>query len=88
MWSHQNERTGTAQLYTSSRAVHCVIFVTLALTAGKEILSELFMKQIHAQHIHYQMDKDDKSFMKKNKQTKKTMSYYSRTVKSTVVLLA
>lgn len=48
-----------AQMYTSSCTVHCVIFVTLALTAGEEIVSELFKKQINAQDIHLQMDKDN-----------------------------
>lgn len=65
--------------------------MTLALTAGKEILSELFKKQIPAQDIHYQMDKDKDNKNKKDKTSytkKETKSHYSRTVKSTVVLLA
>lgn len=53
--ANKNERTEMAQTYTSS----CVIFVTLALTAGEEIVSELFKKQINAQDIHHQMDKDN-----------------------------
>lgn len=58
--------------------------MTLAVIAGKEILSELFKKQIHAQDIPYQTDKDNKSFMEKNQKK----PHCSRTVKSTVVLLA
>lgn len=54
-----------AQTYTHFGAVHRVIFVTLALITGKEILSELFKIQMLSHHrcskkIHYQMDKDNK----------------------------
>lgn len=57
-WTHQNERTATAQTYTRFGAAHRVIFVTLAL-------SELFKLQMHAQKIHFQMDKDNKWFSRK-----------------------
>lgn len=71
-----------AQTYTSSGTVHCVIFETLALTAGEEILSELFKKQINAQDIHHQMDKDNNNLWK-NK-TKKDQTCYTKKDKVTL----
>lgn len=62
--ANKNERTEMAQTYTSSCTVHCVIFVTLELTAGEETASELFKKQINAQDIHHQMDKDNNLWKK------------------------